>query len=122
MMSPMSAPKQTDSVTMNVSMNGSGSGGIKDLLDIIRNIQGGGEEQGSDPVLIGIGAEESIDGEFGSATTTPNPQEVAIPDSGNDLHREKEEYPAVNGGGNPMRVRESLIAKLSERYAEIKGE
>jgi hypothetical protein len=33
------APSQSDSVTMNVSMNGSGAGGIKDLMDILRNIE-----------------------------------------------------------------------------------
>ena len=33
------APQQSDSVTMNVSMNGSGAGGIKDLMDILRNIE-----------------------------------------------------------------------------------
>jgi flagellin-specific chaperone FliS len=34
-------PQQQDSVTMNVSMNGSGSGGIKDLMDILRAIEHG---------------------------------------------------------------------------------
>jgi len=33
------APGQQDSVTMNVSMNGNGAGGIKDLMDILRNIE-----------------------------------------------------------------------------------
>lgn len=32
--------EQQDTVTMNVSMNGSGSGGIKDILNILRNIEG----------------------------------------------------------------------------------
>jgi hypothetical protein len=117
MSGPMSAPKQSDSVTMNVSMNGSGSGGIKDLLDILRNIEKSGG-QDSDDVLVGIGAEEN----FSDATTRPNPTNVPVPDSGEDLHREKDEYKAVNGGGNPMRVRESLVAKLSAKYSEIKGE
>ena len=121
MMSPqMSAPKQSDSVTMNVSMNGSGAGGIKDLLDIIRNIENAGG-QDTDAVLVGVEAEEAIDGDFGSATTEPNPRMVAMPDSGDDLHREKEEYPKANGGGNPMRMRETLVSKLSARYNEIKG-
>ena len=121
MMSPqMSPPKQSDSVTMNVSMNGSGAGGIKDLLDIIRNIENAGG-QDSDAVLVGVEAEESIDGDFGSATTRSDPTMVPTPDSGDDLHREKEEYPKANGGGNPMRMRETLVSKLSARYNEIKG-
>ena len=116
MMSPQSAPKQSDSVTMNVSMNGSGAGGIKDLLDIIRNIENAGG-QDSDAVLVGVEAEEA----FSDATTRPDPTMVPTPDSGDDLHREKEEYPKANGGGNPMRMRETLVSKLSARYNEIKG-
>jgi hypothetical protein len=114
--SQMSAPKQSDSVTMNVSMNGSGAGGIKDLLDILRNIENS-SGQDTDDVLVGIGAEEDFD----NATTRPNPRMVPTPDSGDDLHREKEEYPKANGGGNPMRMHETLVSKLSARYNEIKG-
>ena len=113
-MMQQSAPKQANSVTMNVSMNGSGADGIKDLLDIIRNVQGSGE-QDSDAVLVGIGAEENFD-------NAPNPTAVPTPDSGDDLHREKEEYPKANGGGNPMRMHEALVSKLSAKYAEIKGQ
>ena len=36
---PSSAPKQQDNVTMNLSMNGSGAGGIADLMKILRNIE-----------------------------------------------------------------------------------
>ena len=117
MMSPqMSAPKHSDSVTMNVSMNGSGAGGIKDLLDILRNIENA-SGQDTDDVLVGVEAEEA----FSDATTRPDPTMVPTPDSGDDLHREKEEYPKANGGGNPMRMRETLVSKLSARYNEIKG-
>ena len=38
-MMPPSMPKQSDSVTMNVSMNGSGEGGIRDLMNILRNLE-----------------------------------------------------------------------------------
>lgn len=106
------APKQSDSVTMNVSMNGSGAGGIKDLLDILRNLENS-SGQDSDDVLVGIGAEENIMSE---------PMDVPVPDSGDDLHREKEEYPKANGGGNPMRMHETLVSKLAAKYNEIKGQ
>lgn len=36
---PHSAPSQQDSVTMTVSMNGSGKGGIRDLMNVLRNIE-----------------------------------------------------------------------------------
>lgn len=114
MMSSMpSAPKQADSVTMNVSMNGSGAGGIKDLLDILRNIENTGS-QDHDDVLVGIGADEDFD-------NAPNPTQVPTPDSGDDLHREKDEYKKANGGGNPMRMHETLVAKLAAKYDSIKG-
>jgi hypothetical protein len=35
--------KQQDNVTMNVSMNGSGEGGIRSLMDILRNIEKGAD-------------------------------------------------------------------------------
>lgn len=39
----MGQPKQQDSVTMNVSMNGAGAGGIRDLLNVLKDIQDGDE-------------------------------------------------------------------------------
>ncbi len=114
MMGAMSPPKQSDSVTMNVSMNGSGAGGIKDLIDILRNIESS-DSKDSDDVLVGIGADETFDNE-------PNPQVAdvaAVTPTGDDLFSKGKEAPKVNGGGNPMR--ESLIAKLSEKYQAIKG-
>jgi hypothetical protein len=113
MMDMPGANKQPDSVTMNVSMNGSGAGGIKDLLDILRNIENAGG-QDSDDVLVGIGAEEEFD-------NSPKPTQVPTPDSGDDLHREKDEYKKANGGGNPMRMHETLVAKLAAKYESIKG-
>ena len=98
-------------------MNGSGAGGIKDLLDIIRNIESAREPE-ADAVLVGFEADE----DFENATTRPNPTMVPTPDSGDDLHREKEEYPKANGGGNPMRMHETLVSKLTQMYEEIKGE
>jgi hypothetical protein len=46
MMSMNAAPKQQDNVTMNVSMNGSGAGGISDLMKILRNIE---DSENKDP-------------------------------------------------------------------------
>ena len=45
---PISTPqKQEDNVNMNISINGQGSGGIRDLMDILRNIEK--EEPGMEP-------------------------------------------------------------------------
>lgn len=43
-------PKQSDSVTMNVSMNGSGAGGIKDLMNILKNIEDADDDMGGDDI------------------------------------------------------------------------
>ena len=112
-----SAPKQSDSVTMNVSMNGSGAGGIKDLLGILRNIENSGNNHDAD-VLVGMGAEEN----FQDATTRPHPKTSdieAVTPTGDDLFSKGKEALKVNGGGNPMK--ESLISKLSQKYETIKG-
>lgn len=114
-MMPGQAPKQSDSVTMNVSMNGSGAGGIKDLLDILRNIEHAGEHKDADDVLVGVEAEETFDNE-------PNPKTAgigAVTPTGDDLFSKGKEASKVNGGGNPMQ--EALIAKLSEKYESIKS-
>jgi hypothetical protein len=38
---PVEPPKQQDNVTMNVSLNGSGAGGVKDLMKILKDIEDG---------------------------------------------------------------------------------
>lgn len=112
----MGAPKQSDSVTMNVSMNGSGSGGIKDLLDILRNLDqpGAGDH---DDILVGMEKES-----FGDTDTRPHPETAelgAVIPTGDDMFSKGKEAPKVNGGGNPMH--EALVAKLAEKYQSIKN-
>ena len=46
MTSPMSSPMpQQDNVNMNVNMSGSGAGGIRDLMAILKNIEDHGEQE-----------------------------------------------------------------------------
>ena len=135
------APKQQDNVTMNVSMNGSGAGGIRDLMDILRNLEdaGGSDEieMPGDELIIGatgdVGeielpfADEAIDdGGFGDATTEPAPEEgtvdlVTNPPS-NDLNKSKTMFKHNYRGGDNAMAMESLISKLSEHYNDIKNE
>ncbi len=110
------APKQSDSVTMNVSMNGSGAGGIRDLIGILRNIEQSGSHKDADDVLVGIGAEEAFDNE-------PNPTVAginAVTPTGDDLHSKGGigRRGVHISGSNAM---ESLISKLSAKYESIKG-
>ena len=110
-------PEQQDNVTMNVSMNGSGAGGIRDLMDILRNLEDGPGQQEPDEIELAFG--ETVPGD--DATTEPSPEvfpmAAAIP-TGNDLASKGDEHPKVNGGGNPMQ--EALVSRLSQLYQEIK--
>ncbi len=117
MMSPM-VSKQSDNISMNVSINGSGAGGIKDLLDVLRNIESGNSEK---DVIVGMD-EELTDGGFKDATTEPDEIVAgvdAVTRTGNDLASKGAESPKVNGGGNPMQ--ETLVRKLSSFYEEVKS-
>jgi hypothetical protein len=115
---PMQQPEQQDSVTMNVSMNGSGAGGIKDLMNILKNIEDAGSPQDGDDVVI--------DNEgFEDATTKPNEVTLDIDSvipTGNDLASKGGEAEKVNGGGNPMQrdIDEALVSKLSAMYEAVK--
>ena len=134
------APKQSDSVTMNVSINGSGAGGIRDLMDILGNLENGGDsgeiEMPGDELIIGspgdVGeielpfADEAIDdGGFGDATTEPAPEEETVdavtnPPS-NDLNKSKTMFKHSYRNGDNAMAMEGLVAKLSQHYQEVKG-
>jgi hypothetical protein len=132
-MMPHDAPKQQDNVTMNVSMNGSGAGGIRDLMDILRNLENSGGEEHGDELIIGTPGEGEIElpfadedqgAGFGEVNTEPDP-ETANPEMmvrhGGDLASKGLGALKANGGENPMRVREALASKLAEMYEEIKN-
>ena len=129
MMGMSSHQGQQDSVTMNISMNGSGAGGIRDLMSILRNIESSdntdvhshdvGQMFGGDDIEIAF--DEEMDGGFGSATTQPDPATAgidAVTATGNDIHSKGIEAPKVNGGGNPMY--ETVKQRLYTLYTEIK--
>ena len=140
----MGSPKQQDNVTMNISMNGSGAGGIRDLMDILRDLEDGPSDSGhgmddemgiiidkmsgndGDSEMPLLGMDEAEAGGFDRASTTPDPETAplgaAFP-TGNDLssHGGNERH-KVNGGGNPYAVAaESLIPRLSSLYQEVKS-
>ena len=134
----MRNPEQQDSISANISMNASGTGGIRDLMSILRNIENGGDAHDSDEhdmaIAIGgmdkpeplLGMDEAESGGFDQATTAPDPQTAptaaAFP-TGNDMHSKGgNERPKVNGGGNPYAMAaESLIPRLSSLYQEVKS-
>lgn len=132
-MGPASPMGQQDNVNMSVNMNGSGAGGIKDLLDILRNLESGDAGEDELGVMIGkmdqskkeplIGGDEMSVDEFanspdatGMADPVYAPRDAATP-SGDDLHRSHGAYAATQLGDNPMAIQERLAAL----YEEIKG-
>lgn len=130
MSGPMSPPKQSDSVTMNVSMNGSGAGGIKDLMSILKNIEQSGGPSADDEKLFGepgsdMGKEPVMGDDYANdASNTVTLDIDAVTPTGDDLHSKGTEAEKVNGGGNPMQpgLGESLTTRLLDMYNEIKNE
>lgn len=116
----MEAPKQQDNVSMNISLNGSGAGGIKDLMNILKGIEDGGD----DAVAVSIDGgdmgdlENAFDEEYANAPQEQTAPVDAVLPTGDDLHGQGAEAPKVNGGGNPMQ--ETLMTQLSRLYTEIK--
>jgi hypothetical protein len=125
-------PKQSDSVTMNVSLNGSGAGGIRDLMNVLKDIQDGPEHEEphdhAPEIDLAFGEEQGEgqpDGKFTTATTTPNPQvggvEMVTP-TGNDLASNNGDHRNRQAGLPHAQMAEGLVSRLQAHYASIKGE
>jgi len=136
-------PKQPDNVTMNVSMNGQGASGIRDLMNILRNLDK--EEQGHEEPIMGnivakmkaahdepeieIGEEMGDDAEtYGNSVQGDAGSHVhgidAVTASGNDMNSKGKASPLSTAPGtNPLRgpVQEGLVDRLSNLYNEVKS-
>jgi len=131
MMGMSGSQGQQDNLDMNITLHGSGAGGVRDLMNILRDIEGSGNADvhshdvsklfgGDDAVEVAFD-EEMGDGGFGAATTHPDTSTAgidAVTATGNDLASKGAEARKVNGGGNPMH--EALASKLAQMYQEIK--
>lgn len=143
-------PRQQDNVTMNVSMNGSGSGGIRDLLNVLKDIQDGPDDDNNssiDDLEHGINSMKSssndddvlmrkeihsmsdlldADTGFGNSVagdTGPKTSPISsVMQSGNDLHKSKGAYPRANGGDNAMKLKDGATYKLPTHDIKIKLE
>lgn len=118
-----STPPQPDSINANVSLNASGKGGIKDLMDILRNIENGSSDEmpgfGDADVVIKKMSPMGLGDDFDNAPDEMYQGIDAVTQTGSDLHSKGIEKPAVAGGGNPMAV-ESLKERLQAHYNRIK--
>lgn len=136
--SMMGAPKQQDSVTMNVSMNGAGAGGIRDLMAILKNIDdvadkgpvmdlGEPEKFGDRDMDVIVKKQPgmdmmTIDDDYENEPDEIYQDQSAVTGTGNDLHSKGGEAPPVNGGGNPMKVRTGETFKLPAGDLKIRLE
>ena len=118
---------QADSTTMSVSMNGSGKGGIRDLMNILRNIESGETEPShnkTDHALFGDGEEMEADESYENSVDGGSEANVygidAVTVTGNDMHSKGKEAPKQAGGGNPWNVSEELTTRLRTLYNEVK--
>jgi hypothetical protein len=141
---PMGAPKQQDSVSMNVSMNGSGAGGIRDLLNVLKDIQDGpSDKMSGDDMDIGPDMDtdagpdillkknidsmaSAIDDDFANSAPGDEGPKMGGVDmmtkSGDDLHKEKGAYPKASGGDNAMRLKDGATYKLPKGDIQVKLE
>jgi hypothetical protein len=124
MPAPMPAPmpaRQEDSVSINVNMSGQGTGGIRDLLNVLKDLQSPATNIPAKPGMLSkpplgkspiLGAED-----FANSPDEKVAPLSAVTPTGDDLHSKGKEAPKVNGGGNPM----SIAAKLENLYNSIKS-
>jgi len=146
---PPEPMKQQDSVTMNVSMNGSGAGGIRDLMAILKNIDdvkssppmsnptmsmdrdeidmAEPERFGDDDMEVMLKKKSGIDMIPIDDDYENEPDEMygnmdSVTGTGDDLHSKGAEAPKVNGGGNPMKVTSGETFKLPSGDLKIRLE
>ena len=130
---PMGMPGstgQSDSVSMNVNMNASGAGGIRDMMNILKNIddvadpQHGADSGGEEPMFGDEFDEEFANSMAGHSGPVTHPVSAVLP-TGDDLASKDKEALKVNGGGNPFAskgpMEEGLISQLQNLYTEIKN-
>ena len=129
-MMPMGSQGQSDSVNMNVSLNASGGGGIRELMNVLKNIDDvaapqHGDSDGQEDPLFG----DSFEEEFGNSMAGHDgpdtaPVSAVLP-TGDDMHSKGVEAKKVNGGGNPLArkssMEESIVDQLQNLYTEIKN-
>lgn len=132
-----SSMKQQDNVSMNVTMNGSGTGGIRDLMDILKNIESGSDGMDSDNLgdLIGkmdhpmghdhgkdmvVGDDIPVDEYANEPNEVTAPVDAVINTGTMDMHSPHKSYSdKPYRGDNPMTV-ESIKARLDALYNDVK--
>jgi len=100
-------PKQQDSVSMNVSLNGAGAGGVRDLMDILHRIDAGGDRNDNhdEPAHHEPDHEEPIMGDMIKAMASEEMEENHVDfdeqEVENLLKRFDENMNEIGGYGDP---------------------
>jgi hypothetical protein len=133
----MMGNRQPDNVSMNVSMNAQGAGGIRDLMNVLKDIQDGPDNMDGPGMMDGPGPDiddanmmikklsgpgSMIDDDFANEPDETYQGIDAVTHSGDDLHSKGDEAPPVNGGGNPRQVKTGETYKLPSGDLKIKLE
>ena len=114
---------QPDSVSINVNINGSGKGGIKDILDVLRNIENtrSSSEVTELPMPFVISTHTgNSEVEKEGLANSPDPKYAdSNIISGDDLNKSKKSFSNMPyRGDNPMAIKsrlESLYSKIKSR-------
>ncbi len=136
-------PPQADSISANVSMNAQGAGGIKNLMDILKNIEDGNTSSDSndmeDPAILikkmqhpFMGGDDKGPGQkiIGQEELANSPDEMyadtgAVTGTGDDLHgnasrgNQGDRYDGYAPRG--VTAMEGLVQRLSNLYNEVKS-
>jgi len=126
MSSPMSSPMpQQDNVNMNVNMSGSGAGGIRDLMAILKNIEDG-DQQVSPSIAGGL----EISGDMDSTGGDELAQMLRLTgqDDGSDSMSDKEIIPGNDNSSDGPKLDdepedefkdESFVNEPDENYNDV---
>ena len=127
MSSPMSSPMpQQDNVNMNVNMSGSGAGGIRDLMAILKNIEDGDQQQVSPSIAGGL----EISGDMDSTGGAELAQMLRLTgqDDGSDSMSDKEMIPGNDNSSDGPELDdepedefkdESFVNEPDENYNDV---
>ena len=123
MSSPMSSPMpQQDNVNMNVNMSGSGAGGIRDLMAILKNIEDGDQQQVSPSIAGGIGISGDMDSTGGDELAQM--LRLTGQDDGSDSMSDKEIIPGNDNSSDGPELDdepkdESFVNEPDENYNDV---
>lgn len=105
-MSSNTPPPQQDTVSMNVSMNAQGAGGIRDLMNVLKDIQDGPDH----------GPEDALTGQPHPAEIDADPElDITMPDRHDD---EEADVQVVHLGNDDELEKEAFVNEPDEQYQD----